>query len=180
MVGVGGKVPHKYKLAYYFHLLLSCSGVLCSGYKSMYKKWQVWLYGSLFTYSCTSLSWLTEEKIFLVPTLTATWENEIFPQKCRETSSCWAGAQETQQPSLPTTSCTPIAWLYLHHLRRGGRVVSAHQSDCGCHKGDLLFKWIWRVVIFLWMKKRFALSAVGRHRALLLLRTSHAHIHNSI
>lgn len=94
------------------------------------------------------------KKIFLVPTLTATWENEIFPQKSRETSSCWAGAQETQQPSLPTTSCTPIAWLYLHHLQRGGRVVSAHQSDYGCHKDDLLFKWIWRVVIFLWMKKK--------------------------
>lgn len=100
------------------------------------------MYWRVFTwtmFSCMSLSWLTKEEIFLVSTLTATWEKGIFPQGCRESPLCWAGACDVQQLFLPTISCTPTACS--HHLRRGGSVGSAHQCDWGWHTGDLLIKY---------------------------------------
>lgn len=103
----------------------------------------------MFTCSCTSVSWPTEQEIFLVPTFPATWEFSFSLQSCRESPLIWA-----QQFSLPTASYTHFL-LHLavtfHHLWKG-------KMWCMLTKvAEVKHRWspvqINMNCYFLWMKK---------------------------
>lgn len=69
MAEVGGSVPLKYKLAHCFHVLPSCTGSVVSINQCIRNDRSDCKEACLPT--LVPLSWLTEEEIFLVLTLTA-------------------------------------------------------------------------------------------------------------